>query len=161
MLVREDDPTRHELALKIARAEIEALERTIERDRGDYGGTPKDPIVKPASGTSREQAKPGETIMELFEQYAVENPNDVRLDTLNQARRDIGTYLQVVGVNYPPRMIDKATVREWKGLLMKLPVKATESTVFKGMTLPQIVEHNEKIQNQLLPRARLIATCPV
>lgn len=34
------------LAKQIMRAEIEALQRTIERDQGDYGGHPADPIVK-------------------------------------------------------------------------------------------------------------------
>lgn len=35
------------LAKHLMRAEIEALERTQERDRGDYGGKPADPIVTP------------------------------------------------------------------------------------------------------------------
>ncbi|MFG6081394.1 hypothetical protein ACEUZ9_002014 [Paracoccus litorisediminis] len=38
------------LAKHLMRAEIEALERTLERDRGDYGGKPADPIVKPPAG---------------------------------------------------------------------------------------------------------------
>lgn len=49
----------HELARRMMRAEIEAIERTIERDRGNYSGSPSDPIVKPATGTARERAKPG------------------------------------------------------------------------------------------------------
>lgn len=31
------------------RAEIEALHRTLERDRGNYTGQPTDPLVKPAT----------------------------------------------------------------------------------------------------------------
>lgn len=38
------------LAKQIMRAEIEALQRTLERDQGDYGGKPADPIVKPPAG---------------------------------------------------------------------------------------------------------------
>lgn len=38
------------LAKHLMRAEIEALERTLERDRGDYGGKPADPIVRPPAG---------------------------------------------------------------------------------------------------------------
>ncbi len=34
------------LAKQMMRAEIEALERTIERDNGDYRGKPSDPIVR-------------------------------------------------------------------------------------------------------------------
>lgn len=40
------------LAKQIIRAEIEALERTRERDRGDYGGKPADPAVKPPAATA-------------------------------------------------------------------------------------------------------------
>ncbi|MBZ9757865.1 site-specific integrase [Mesorhizobium sp. ESP6-5] len=138
-------PDRGDLAGKMMRAEIEALERTLERDRGDYSGTPRDPIVKPATGTSREQAKPGETIMELFEQYAAENPKGIATDTIAQARRDVGSFLDYAGHNLPAHRIDKKAVREWKALLMKFPVKATESKEFAGKTIAQIVRHNEKV----------------
>lgn len=38
-----------DLAQKLMRAEIEALERTCELDAGMFGGTPQDPIVRPPS----------------------------------------------------------------------------------------------------------------
>lgn len=77
-----------DLARRMMRAEIEALERTLERDHGDYSGTPKDTIVKPVIGTARERAAPGETISELFNTYARENPKGITADTLASARRD-------------------------------------------------------------------------
>lgn len=145
LLVDPASADRGDLARKMMRAEIEALERTLERDRGDYSGTPNDPIVRPATGNSRQQAKPGETIMELFEQYAAENPKGIATDTIAQARRDVGLFVDYVGNTYPANRIDKKAVREWKALLMKFPVKATESKDFAGMKLAQIVRHNEKI----------------
>lgn len=145
LLIDPLSPDRGDLARKMMRSEIESLERTIERDQGDYSGTPKDPIVKPASGTSREQAAPGEGIMELFEQYAAENPKGIATDTIAQARRDVGSFVDFVGSTCPVQRMDKKAVREWKALLMKYPVKATESSVFAGMKLAQIVRHNEKV----------------
>ncbi|WP_412033142.1 DUF6538 domain-containing protein [Nitratireductor aquimarinus] len=145
LLINPISPDRADLARKLMRAEIEALEAALKRDKGDYTHTPADPIVKPAIGTSREQAKRGETIMELFEQYAVENPKNITTDTINQARRDIGSFVATVGSTCPVHRIDKKAVREWKALLMKLPVKATETKEFAGMTLAQIVRHNQKI----------------
>jgi integrase len=139
-----------ELCSLMMRAEIEGLKRTIERDGGDFTGIPADPIVKPATSTAREVAAPGETIMELFEAYATENPKSIKSDTLSQARRDIGTFVQHVGVTYPASRIDKKAVREWKALLMKFPVKATETTAFKGMTIGQIVKHNETVGKPVL-----------
>ncbi|MER9210055.1 DUF6538 domain-containing protein [Mesorhizobium sp. M0771] len=145
LLIDPLSPDRGDLARKMMRAEIEALQRTVERDQGDYGGSPKDPIVKPATGTSREQAAPGEGIMVLFEQYAAENPKGIATDSIAQARRDVGSFVDCVGTTCPVHRIDKKAVREWKALLMKYPVKATESNTFTGMKLAQIVKHNEKV----------------
>ncbi|MBB4184907.1 hypothetical protein GGE07_001536 [Sinorhizobium terangae] len=139
-----------DLCLRMMRSDIEHLERTFERDQGNYSGAPKDPIVKPATGTARESAAPGETIMELFEVYAGENPKSISADTLNQARRDVGTFVDHVGNTCPAHRIDKKAVREWKALLMKYPVKATETKAFEGMKIAQIVKHNEKVGKPVL-----------
>jgi integrase len=139
-----------ELCSLMIRAEIEGLKRTLERDKGDFTGTPADPIVKPAKRPAPEVAAPGETIMELFENYASENPKSIKVDTLNQARRDIGTFVQYVGVTFPASSIDKKAVREWKALLVKYPVKATETTAFKGMDIVQTIKHNEKVGKPVL-----------
>lgn len=41
--------------------------------------------------------------------------------------------------------IDKKAVREWKDLLLRYPVKATETKAFAGMKFAQIVRHNETV----------------
>jgi hypothetical protein len=97
LLIDPLSPDRGDVARRMMRAEFEALARTLERDKGDYSGMPKDPIVKPTTGTAREQAAPGETIMELFEQYAAENPKGIVTDTVAQARRDVGSFVDYVG----------------------------------------------------------------
>src|SRR5690606_20490943 len=127
------------------RAEIEALEATLKRDRGDYSHAPSDPIVKPSNGARAEKAAPGESVMEVFERYARERGKTIKADTLNQARRDIGTYVSMVGHSFPASKIDKKTVGEWKALLLQYPVKATETKAFEGMSISEIVRHNEKI----------------
>lgn len=139
-----------ELCALMARAEIQALERTLERDVGDYSGQPTDPIVKPAFAKPRETAAPGQSIKELFEVYARENPRGVTLDTLSQARRDIGLFVDHVGTTFPASKIDKKAVREWKALLMLYPVKATETKAFRGMKIAQIVAHNETASKPVL-----------
>ncbi|WQP07793.1 DUF6538 domain-containing protein [Sinorhizobium meliloti] len=146
LLVDDKNPDWQDTARSMMRAEIEALERTLERDRGDYGGTPRDPIVKPAAGTARETAAPGETIMELFAIYERENPNQIKADTLAQARRDVGLFVEYVGSTFPAHRIDKKAAREWKALLLQYPVKATETKAFEGMKLAQIVKHNETVK---------------
>ncbi|MGQ7482933.1 phage integrase SAM-like domain-containing protein, partial [Streptococcus suis] len=102
------------------------------------------------TGTARKQAVKGETILELFEIYAAENPRNISTDTLNQARRDIGTFVDYVGSNCPVSRIDKKAVREWKALLMRYPVKASETKAFSGMKIAQIVKYNEKVGKPVL-----------
>lgn len=145
LLVQRGSPDWISLARHMMRAEIEALERTLERDRGDYTGQPRDPLVKPSTGPRRETAKPGESIMEIFEIFAGENPRGVEKDRIDQCRRDIGTFVELVGASFPIAKISKAEVRDWKQLLVKYPVKATETKVFAGMNIQQIVKENEKV----------------
>nr|WP_298494790.1 site-specific integrase [uncultured Maritimibacter sp.] len=145
LIIEPGSPDRGALARQMMRAEIEALRRTIERDEGNYAGQPLDPIVAHPTGARRATAEPGQSVLEVFELYAVENPNQVKADTLAQARRDIGLFVQHVGSTFPVAEIDKKAVREWKALLLKFPVKAAETNAFKGMSIDQAVKHNEQI----------------
>ncbi|WP_420002902.1 DUF6538 domain-containing protein [Arenibacterium sp. LLYu02] len=138
------------LARQMMRAEIEALQRTIERDSGTYGGQPSDPIVRPSAHQQSAVAQPGEKIMEVFELFAAENPRRVTPDRMNQIRRDIGIFVESVGATAPVKAIDKIAVRDWKALLIKYPVRATEVTDFQGLEIRQIVAKNEKLKREVL-----------
>lgn len=150
LLIKPVSDQHRDLGMKLMRAEIESLQRTAERDRGNFTGKPADPLVRPPTAEETAVAKPGETIMELFEQYALENPENVSSNTITQARRDIGTFLDVAGRSIPVTGIDKKAVREWKALLLRYPVKATEQTIFRDMSMREIVKANEKIGKPVL-----------
>lgn len=143
--VGRDRPEWKSLAREMMRAEIEALQRSLERDEGDYAGQPRDPLVRPPVGPRRETAKPGQGIMDIFETFARENTRGVAKDRLDQCRRDIGTFVELVGASFPIAKISKAEVREWKQLLVQYPVKATETKAFAGLSIVQIVKANEKV----------------
>lgn len=134
------------LARHMMRAEIDALQRTLERDQGDYTGQPRDPLVKPPVGARRgqvESAPPGESIAEMLEAFRKENPRNVSGGRMDEACRDIGVFMETVGPGFPVGAITKKHVRDWKALLLRYPVRATEVSVFKGMSIYQIVEANE------------------
>lgn len=135
-------PDYRRLAQQLQRAEIEALKRSIERDDGDFGGRPTDAIVRPPTGKAPVVAAPGESITELFEAYATENPRDVRINTLNQSRVLIDIFSQFVGRRFPVANISKKEVREWKTALKEFPVKASETALFKDLDFRQIVTAN-------------------
>lgn len=88
--------------------------------------------------------------MEVFEIFASENPRGVAKDRVDQSRRDIGTFVELVGASFPIAKITKAEVREWKQLLVKYPVKATETKAFAGMNIVQVVKANEKVGKPVL-----------
>lgn len=132
------------LAQALCIAMYESMEREDERNNGNFDGKPSHPLIAKAK-PEPEAAPTGETIMELFATYAAENPKSISADTINQARRDIGTFVEHVGKKAGAAHINKKTVREWKALLIKYPVKATETKAFAGMNLAQIVKHNEKV----------------
>lgn len=144
-VVQRGTPAWVSLARHMMRAEIEALERSLERDEGNYGGVPRDTLIKPASGARRERAKPGESFTEVFEQFARENPRGVAQDRVNQCRRDVRTFVELVGPGFPVANITKVEVRNWKQMLLKYPVKATETKAFDGMKIQQIVKANEAV----------------
>ncbi|KAA8606014.1 integrase [Salipiger aestuarii] len=138
------------VARAMMRSEIEALQRSLERDRGDYSGQPADPIVHPATGERRAPAKKGETIAEVLEKFTSENPNRVTPDRIHQTGRDIETFIGMVGSTFPVSAIDKIAVREWKALLIKYPLRATHVNELKGMSIEQIVKANEKLKRPVL-----------
>lgn len=134
-----------ELCFRLMRAQIEVLTRAGERDLGNYAGVPSDPIVTRPAATA-EVAKPGERLMDLFERYAKENPKRIKIGAIMQARRDIGTFIELVGSDFPVTRLDKKAAREWKALLMEYPLKAAEIGIFKGMGIKEIVAANARLE---------------
>ncbi|GHA35068.1 integrase [Devosia pacifica] len=144
LLVEPGSSQYRELCFRLMRAQIEVVTRAGERDIGNYAGAPVDPIVTRPAATL-EVAKPGERLMELFERYAKENPKAISQATLMQARRDIGTFVELVGSDFPVGDLNKKAVREWKALLQEYPVKAAETSIFKGMSFREIIEANGRL----------------
>lgn len=135
------------LAQGLQRAEIEALRRADERDQGNFGGVPSDPLIKPPTAAAPMVAPPGESIMELFDVYAKENPRDISLETLKQSRTVVGLFAQFVGKHYPASRIGKKEVRDWKSALRLYPLKATETAAFRDMDFKQTIQAN-KVANR-------------
>lgn len=140
-----------DLCHRLMRAEIEALRRAEEHDRGDYTGKPRDPIIKPPLRLVQTPvAAPGEGVLELFDVFAAENPRGVKPDTLRMNREIIGWFAQHVGQTFPASAIDKKSVREWKLALGKFPIKATEVRELRGLSFKKIIATNEHLKRPAL-----------
>lgn len=153
LLVERSTPDWISLARHLMRAEIEALERSLERDIGDFTGQPRDPLVKPPTLARRrtgDVAAAGESIAEAVAAFRKENPRNVSKSRIEESCRDISIFIDTVGPGFPVANISKKQVREWKTLLMEYPVRATEVTEFRGMTMAQIVEANREKKRPVL-----------
>ena len=153
LMVEQGTPEWVSLARHMMRAEIEALERSLERDKGDFAGRPRDSLVKAPALERRGQlevAAVGESFMEAVEAFKKENPRNVSRSRIDESCRDIGIFVETVGPGFPVAKITKKHVREWKTLLMKYPLRATEVTAFRGMNIFQIVDANENLKRQVL-----------
>lgn len=141
-IVERGEPDYKRLASGLARAEVEALNRAAERDAGDWSGAPRDKLIAPPT-----IAPAAERVSTLFETYARENPKGAKLDTLNQTRMAVHLFLDSAGKDLHASRIDKRAVRTWKSLLLDYPVKAAETTIFKGLSLVEIIEKNKRSAN--------------
>src|SRR5262249_41999527 len=130
------------LAHAVIRAELEALRRSAERDAGNFGGNPTDPIVQPPTALAR---TPGETILELFDRFRKEKRRTSE-DTHVQNRKIVVLFDEFVGGNQHVSAFNRKNFREWKNKLSRWPGKAQEIREFKGKSFLEIIEHNETLK---------------
>ena len=141
--VAKGSPEYRQLAQGLQRAELEALDRAAQRDAGDFGGQPRDALIKPPAAQLRANvAAPGESVAELFAAYARENPKNVKPDTLNQSRMAVDLFTGTLPPHFPASGINKKAVREWKALLLQYPVKAAETAVFRRLSMREVINAN-------------------
>ena len=130
------------LAQGIQRAELEALNRSHERDGGDWSGQPRDKLVSPPTGVRH---APGEKIVELFDRYRRERPAAISDDTWGQNRKIAMLFDEFVGGNAHISTLNRKNIREWKAALFRWPVKAADTRAFKGLSFSKIIEANERV----------------
>lgn len=154
LLLQRGTPDWISLARHMMRAEVEALQRSRERDRGDYAGQPADPLVKPPSESVRPSAvaasvSPSEAIAETLSAFKAENPNAVSKSRIEETCRDVGIFIDMdgIGPKFPVAKVTKVHVRDWKTLLKQYPLRATEVAGFKALNINAAVELN-KTQNR-------------
>lgn len=114
------------LAKQIIRAEIEALERTRERDRGDYGGKPADPAVKPP-------APPIDTLVpvnlaKLLEAYVTARTQAGSMKDGGKRSRPVIDNLRKFLGHSDARRVTRKDLLEWRKHLMG-PCKLFGKTV--------------------------------
>ena len=123
----------------ISEASIEAVRIEIERGKGNLGAEPNNKTVLAGLSGDLGSAKPGETIMELFDRYAAQRLAEgrKRVDTINQDRKIVDLFAEFVGPTSSLDSISRANVRNWRDTLSNLPANYRKMTAYKGMGLKE------------------------
>lgn len=116
------------LAKYLMRAEIEALQRTLEHDSGDYSGKPADPIVKPpASGTT---FLPPVMISLLWSNYLKSRVAAGFMKDGGIRQRPVIESLRQFLKHNDARLITRRTLLDWRDELMKTLSAKTVNDVY-------------------------------
>ena len=149
--VRLDTPEWRDLADALTRAEIEALERTLERDRGEFSGQPKDPLLtaldpEPMPGRPDVDRSKGLTLTQTLSAFHSERTagsSTLAPKTMEEHRNAVRMFNEFMGTDIAVNAIMKKNVIDYKQALLKTPNRYTMR--FKGLTLPQAIKANAKL----------------
>lgn len=136
----------------LCKAEAEAAERAAERDKGDLLSKPSETVFRvPAAPTGAPTAalEPARTsappLLTLWPRYEQHRADSLRAATLTNRGKVVMLFAKHVGVGRPSDSITKAEAREFRDLLYRMPTRAAQRRQFKGKTIGQIVEMNERL----------------
>lgn len=116
------------LAKHLMRAEIEALQRTLERDQGNYGGKPADPIVKPPAG-GVEALKPVKISL-LWSNYVKSRVAAGFMKDGGQRQRPVIESLRQFLKHNDARQITRRNLLDWRDELLKTLSAKTVSDIY-------------------------------
>jgi integrase len=118
-------------------ARVAALRTNYAHARGDLEVTTDSPLVARVRQREHEKAKPGETLLELFDRYAEHRLAEAgkRSDTLTQDRKVIEQFTQFVGADRAAASIKPEHVREYRDTMRQLPPKWRDRADMRGLTM--------------------------
>ncbi len=144
-------PDWHDLANALLRAEIVALEHTLERDEGDYSGQPRDPLltapdIDPESKLAKSVVAHGISLSDALSAFHKERTaggSTLAPKTMEEHRNAVRMFSEFMGGEIAVRAITKKNVIDYKQALLETPNRYTMR--FPGLTLPQAIKANAKL----------------
>jgi integrase len=151
-------PAALSFAHKVQRVMLEAWERRGERDRGDFRGAARDPllvdapvtIAAPAEVVPTVDVDRGRSLEDYFNAYERENRNNLKQHSLAQAHQTIQLFRSYVGKDKRVATITKADVAEWTDCLREFPARAAQIARFRGLDFHQVIEANRELSRPVL-----------
>lgn len=147
----------------IAEAYMDASRSGLELDDGRHAPEPSAPVVIAAQRLKNDKAAAGETVKELFEQYAKIRVAEgrKRFDGIAQDRMVIHRFAEYVG---PSRSVGAVTVNDARGfrdIVAKLPKGYSKRKDYRGLSIQQVVEkadRDDAVKMSDITRDRYIST---
>jgi len=130
------------LCREFTKAQIPFIKLQMQRERGEYSEVDIEKIVSPQGQVL---APSGPTIGSLIDKWFEENTRAKlwKPRTHKQYTGHFTVMMQILGEDTPVDSIDHSKVRHIKDSLLKLPAGMNRKTIFKGKTIPEILEINK------------------
>lgn len=129
------------LVAGLAESAIEALAIHQRRYSGELNAEPRSALIRDERQRQADKAKPGETLLDLFDRYAEQRLAEGRKrhDTLKQDRKVIEQFAAFVGAGRAVASIKPEHVREYRDTLRQLPPKWRDRGDMRGLSMREAV----------------------
>ncbi len=156
-------PEYQEFVRLIAEAFMDASRSGLELDDGRPAPQPSTPVVIAAQKLENDKAAAGETIAELFEQYAKTRVAEgrKRLDGIAQDRMVIHRFSEYVGTSKSVGSITVNDARGFRDTIVRLPKGYSKRNDYRGLSIQQAVEKADRdgaVRMSDITRDRYIST---
>lgn len=137
----------NDLVAMVTKAVQHARGKVVETLEGRPHETSRDAIIQHIGGGKRRlKAKPGETLLELFELYAKDCLRDGKsADTLEAERKVIGHFASFVGTDRSVADIKRPDIRDFKRALSRIPHRWVTRKELAGMSLAEAANEWERL----------------
>jgi integrase len=116
---------------------LAGLKAQHSRNLGDLEAVGESAVIERVRKRDLEKAKPGETLLGLFDRYAETklDEDNKRSDTLTQDRKVIEQFAEFVGADRAITSIKPEHVREYRDTMRQVPPKWRDRTDMRGLTM--------------------------
>jgi len=116
---------------------LASLRAQHRRNVGDVEAVGESAVIERVRQRENDKAKPGETLLDLFDQYAEQRTAEEgkRSDTLTQDRKVIEQFAAFVGADRALASIKPEHVRDYRDTMRQLPPKWRDRADMRGLTM--------------------------
>lgn len=116
---------------------LAGLKAQHRRNVGELEAVGESAVIERVRQRERDKARPGETLLDLFDRYAEQRlaEEGKRDDTLAQDRKVIEQFAEFVGADRAVASIKPEHVREYRDTMRQLPPKWRDRANMRGLTM--------------------------